>query len=55
MRSKFIDLADGLPPVLPIVIYNGDMPWNRSLEANRPDGVSGGICSVAVFSKGGNL
>jgi hypothetical protein len=28
MRSKTIDPADGLPPVLPMVIYNGDARWN---------------------------
>ncbi|MFZ4539587.1 Rpn family recombination-promoting nuclease/putative transposase [Propionivibrio sp.] len=32
VRSKAIDLADGLPPVLPIVIYNGDARWNHSPE-----------------------
>ena len=29
---KAIDLSDGLPPVLPIVIYNGDARWNHSPE-----------------------
>ena len=28
VRSKAIDLANGLPPVLPMVIYNGDARWN---------------------------
>jgi len=32
LRSKTVDPADGLPPVLPIVIYNGDTRWNRSPE-----------------------
>jgi hypothetical protein len=32
VRGKTIDLADGLPPVLPIVIYNGDTRWNHSAE-----------------------
>jgi hypothetical protein len=32
VRSKTVDPADGLPPVLPIVIYNGDTRWNRSPE-----------------------
>ena len=32
VRAKVIDLADGLPPVLPIVIYNGDTRWNHSPE-----------------------
>ena len=32
VRSKVIDLSDGLPPVLPIVIYNGDARWNHSPE-----------------------
>ena len=32
VRAKTIDLADGLPPVLPIVIYNGDTRWLYSPE-----------------------
>ncbi len=32
VRGKAIDLADGLPPVLPIVIYNGDTRWKHSPE-----------------------
>lgn len=32
LRSRRIDLSDGLPPVLPIVIYNGDVRWNHSAE-----------------------
>lgn len=32
VRSKRIDLACGLPPVLPIVIYNGDTRWQQSTE-----------------------
>lgn len=32
VRSKAIDLAQGLPPVLPIVLYNGDTRWNHSPE-----------------------
>ncbi len=32
VRGKVIDLADGLPPVLPIVIYNGDARWRHSPE-----------------------
>lgn len=32
VRSKAIDLADGLPPVLPMVIYNGNARWNHSPE-----------------------
>jgi hypothetical protein len=30
--SKTVDPADGLPPVLPIVIYNGDARWKHSPE-----------------------
>lgn len=32
VRSKVIDLADGLPPVLPIVLYNGNARWQHSPE-----------------------
>jgi hypothetical protein len=32
VRGKVIDLADGLSPVLPIVIYNGDARWRHSPE-----------------------
>ena len=32
VRGKSIDLADGLPPVLPIVIYNGNARWGHSPE-----------------------
>ncbi len=32
VRSKAIDPAEGLPPVLPIVLYNGDARWNHSPE-----------------------
>ena len=32
VRGKVIDLGDGLPPVLPIVIYNGDARWQHSPE-----------------------
>jgi len=32
VRSKAIDLEDGLPPVLPMVIYNGDARWKHSPE-----------------------
>ena len=32
VRSKAIDPANGLPPVLPMVLYNGDARWNRSPE-----------------------
>jgi len=32
VRSKVINLADGLPPVLPIVIYNGNARWPHSPE-----------------------
>jgi hypothetical protein len=32
VRSKTVDPADGLPPVLPIVIYNGDTRWKHSPE-----------------------
>ena len=32
VRSKAIDPANGLPPVLPMVIYNGDARWNGSPE-----------------------
>ncbi len=32
VRSKTIDPANGLPPVLPMVLYNGDARWNRSPE-----------------------
>jgi len=32
VRSRKIDLLEGLPPVLPIVIYNGDARWNHSTE-----------------------
>ncbi len=32
LRGKAIDLADGLPPVLPIVLYNGDKRWKHSPE-----------------------
>ena len=32
IRSKQIDLVSGLPPVLPIVIYNGDVRWQHSPE-----------------------
>ena len=32
VRSKAIDLANGLPPVLPMVIYNGDARWNGSTQ-----------------------
>jgi predicted transposase/invertase (TIGR01784 family) len=31
-RSNAINITDGLPPVLPIVIYNGDTRWKRSPE-----------------------
>ncbi|MFO1235032.1 MAG: hypothetical protein U1E47_08285 [Rivihabitans pingtungensis] len=30
--SKAVDIADGLPPVLPIVLYNGDARWRQSSE-----------------------
>jgi hypothetical protein len=32
LREKTIHAADGLPPVLPIVLYNGDARWSRSPE-----------------------
>lgn len=32
VRSKAVDLANGLPPVLPIVLYNGDKRWQHSPE-----------------------
>ena len=32
VRSKSIDLAAGLPPVLPVVIYNGDARWRHRPE-----------------------
>ena len=32
LRSKAVDIADGLPPVLPIVLYNGDARWRQSSE-----------------------
>jgi hypothetical protein len=32
VRNKAIDLTAGLPPVLPIVIYNGDTRWKHSPE-----------------------
>ncbi len=32
VRSKTVDLAQGLPPVLPIVLYNGDARWRHSPE-----------------------
>ena len=32
VRSKSVDLAQGLPPVLPIVLYNGDARWRHSPE-----------------------
>jgi Putative transposase, YhgA-like/Domain of unknown function (DUF4351) len=32
VRSKAINLSDGLPPVLPIVIYNGSTRWKQSTE-----------------------
>lgn len=32
LRGKQIDLNEGLPPVLPIVIYNGDTRWHHSAE-----------------------
>jgi len=32
MRSKAIKLKDGLPPVLPIVLYNGGKRWQHSPE-----------------------
>ncbi|KJS65039.1 MAG: hypothetical protein JM57_13280 [Comamonadaceae bacterium BICA1-1] len=32
LRSKAIKLKDGLPPVLPIVLYNGDKRWLHSPE-----------------------
>lgn len=31
-RSKTINAAEGLPPVLPIVLYNGDTRWTQSPE-----------------------
>ena len=32
VRSKVVNLADGLPPVLPIVLYNGNARWQHSPE-----------------------
>jgi predicted transposase/invertase (TIGR01784 family) len=32
LRSKAVDITDGLPPVLPIVLYNGDARWRQSSE-----------------------
>ena len=32
VRSNAINLSDGLPPVLPIVIYNGSTRWKQSTE-----------------------
>ncbi len=32
VRGKTVDPANGLPPVLPIVIYNGDTRWMHSPE-----------------------
>ena len=32
LREKTIYATDGLPPVLPIVLYNGDARWSRSPE-----------------------
>ena len=32
VRSKTVDLAQGLPRVLPIVLYNGDARWRHSPE-----------------------
>ena len=32
IRGNMVDLSEGLPPVLPIVIYNGDARWNHSPE-----------------------
>ena len=33
LRSKAVDIADGLPPVLPIVLYNGDARWRQKQRA----------------------
>ena len=30
--SKAVNIADGLPPVLPIVLYNGDAAGDKSSE-----------------------
>lgn len=32
LRSRAADAAEGLPPVLPIVLYNGDARWQQSSE-----------------------
>ena len=32
VRSKAVNLTDGLPPVLPIVLYNGQARWRHSPE-----------------------
>ena len=32
LRSKAVNAAEGLPPVLPIVLYNGDARWRQSSE-----------------------
>ena len=32
LRSKAVNPAEGLPPVLPIVLYNGDARWRQSSE-----------------------
>ncbi|MEY4979259.1 MAG: hypothetical protein RLZZ352_1529 [Pseudomonadota bacterium] len=32
LRSKTVSAAQGLPPVLPIVLYNGDARWEQSAE-----------------------
>ncbi|WP_277060841.1 Rpn family recombination-promoting nuclease/putative transposase [Rivihabitans pingtungensis] len=32
LRSDTMDIRDGLPPVLPIVLYNGDARWTHPAE-----------------------
>ena len=32
LRSKAVNATEGLPPVLPIVLYNGDARWRQSSE-----------------------
>ena len=32
LRSKAVNTTEGLPPVLPIVLYNGDARWRQSSE-----------------------
>lgn len=32
LRSKAVNAEDGLPPVLPIVLYNGDARWQQGSE-----------------------